>query len=102
MPPKRRKQTKANDPFHGDADKGWQYSDAKAALYAAITEGEIPLKPPEDDSDEDEDALWEFFCLRPEVHNYGGFDTHFCRRLNDLRKQIQSSMTRADEDELAF
>ncbi len=74
------------DPFGGDAGKGWQYSDAKAALVAAILDGEIPLEP--DVEEEDDDLLWEYFNLRPEIHNYGGFEKYFRRRLADTRAQI--------------
>ena len=46
MPPKRgrKKTVDKEDPYGGDTEEGWQFSDAKAALKAAILDGEIPLK----------------------------------------------------------
>lgn len=105
MPPKRRKRgEKPPDAFDHDADTDWGHSDAKAALYAAIVEGEIPLKIPDaaQGEVEDEETLWEFFCIRPEVHNYGGFDKHFKRRLNACREQVQAGRSRAEIDQEAF
>ena len=99
-----KKKSKKNeaDPFHGDADRGWQYSDAKAALYAAIVDGDIPLALPKDPDEEDDDKLWEYFNLRPEIYNYGGFDKYFRGRLNACRQQIEGHMSRAQEDQIAY
>ena len=62
------------DPFDNDTDKDWFHSDARAALYAALVEGDIPLKAA---TTEDEDVLWGYFNVRAEVHNYGGFEKDF-------------------------
>ncbi len=81
-----------------DAEVGWQYSNAKAALKAAIMEKEVPLRPVEN---EDEDDLYAYFHCRPEVANHGEFEK-FKSRLNALRDQIRNEMSRAEEDEEAF
>ena len=90
--------TEAEKELKADGQKGWQYSDAKAALKAAIMEGEVPL---EASADEDENDLRVYFEGIPHVLNYGGFDK-FRKRLNDLRDQIRNDRTRAEEDEEAF
>ena len=81
-----------------DAETGWQYSNAKAALKAAIMENDVPLCP---SPDEDEEDLENYFSCRPEIQNYGDFRL-FKGRLNALRDQIRNDMTRAEEDEEAF
>lgn len=89
------------DPFDDDRKRAWQSSDAKAALYAAIEEGEIPIEPGGDEAEGGE-VLWDYFCLRPEVHNYGEFNTYFKRRRNDLRKQVKKGRSRSEEDLIAY
>jgi hypothetical protein len=81
-----------------DAEIGWQYSNAKAALKAAIMDEEVPLRP---SPDEDEEDLKAYFDSRPEIQNHGEFEK-FKGRLQNLRDQIRNDMTRAEEDEEAF
>lgn len=97
-PAKKKELSETEKSLKKDAKRGWQYSEAKAALKAAILEGDVPLRPP---PDEDEDDLIVYFNCRPEVQNFGGFDL-FKGRLNDLRDQIRNNLTRAEEDEEAF
>lgn len=100
MPPKKAKaKWKQKDPYDGDISKAWQHSDAKAALYAAIMDGEVPLEPRKNET---EDDLWEYFCCRGEIHNYGGFKEHFKDRLAALREQITKAQKRAEEDTKAY
>ena len=102
MPPKRRVTRKKKSPIeqklHADGKRGWQFSDAKAAAYAAIVEGEIPA---EEASDEDQADLEICFHCRPEIASYGGRNK-WKSRLNDLRAQIDTAKKRADDDQEAF
>lgn len=92
-------ETDTTDAFDNDSEKAWGSSDARAALYAAITEGEIPLERGQ--TVEKEDLIWDFFCLRPEVYNYGEFE-RFRGRLNSLRAIIKAGKSRAEEDLIAY
>lgn len=82
-----------------DVKKGWGHSNAKAALYACVVDGTIPLDA---ESDEDEEDLLGYFHSRPEIANYGGFKKHFKRRLNGVRDQVKVGKSRAAEDLEAF
>jgi hypothetical protein len=90
--------TAAEKELNADAKKGWHYSDAKAALTAAIMEGQVPLEAAED---EDQDDLMGYFEGIPNVFSYGGFEK-FKKRLNDLRNQLRDNKTRAEEDLEAY
>ena len=93
-PPKktRKKLSSVEKELKQDAETGWQYSNAKAALKAAIMENDVPLCP---SPDEDEEDLENYFSCRPEIQNYGDFRL-FKGRLNALRDQIRNDMTRAE------
>ena len=82
-----------------DAKKDWLSSDARAALYVAVVEGQIPLQPA---ANENDDKLWECFNVQPEVHNYGEFENHFKCRLAGIRKAITKNISQAKEDQKAF
>jgi len=88
MPPKKKKQD-------------WLHSDARAALYAAIMAGQIPLHVPQGET-ETTDQLFQHFNVRSEVVEYGEFEQHFKRRLKALRENILTTRSRADEDKEAF
>jgi hypothetical protein len=87
MPPKGKKKK-----------KGWQNSDAKAKLYAALVNGDIPLDPP---TDEDSEEVEEYREKYPIVASYPRPDL-FPSRLAALREQVKEGLTRAEEDQIAF
>ena len=93
-----KKSTKTTAATRKKKEPPWETSAAKARLYADIMAGTIPLNP---EKKEDEVEVEPIFQSRTEFINQGGRDK-FLRRLNDLRSQIQASLSRADDDEKAY
>lgn len=105
MPPKQRKKK---------TPKGWEHSDAKAELYAAIINGDVPLVSTNPEykrkrngelsgvqKAESNDVLTGYFDSLPKVKAFGEFRL-FEGRLTDLRAQIGSDLSPAQEDQVAF